>query len=82
MWYSAGMQVTIAKVHENLFSGDAQSVTLPTVSGEVTVLAKHEPMVTTLLPGTVTVKAHDGAHTFAVTGGVLEVSSDQVTVLL
>lgn len=82
MWYSIAMHVTIAKVHENLFAGDAQSVTLPTVGGEVTILSKHEPMVTTLLPGTVTVRAHDGTHTFDVVGGVLEVSSDQVTVLL
>jgi len=82
MWYSFVMNVTIAKVHENLFAGDAQSVTLPTVGGEVTILSKHEPMVTTLVPGVVTVKAHDGTHTFDIDGGVLEVSSDQVTVLL
>ena len=76
------MQITIAKVHENLFQGEAQSVTAPTVDGEVTVLSKHEPLVTTLKPGTVTVRTVGGTHEFSVTDGVLEVSNDQATVLL
>ncbi len=76
------MHVTVAKVHENLFSGEAVSVTLPTSAGEITVLPKHEALVSTLKPGVVTVRAHDGAHEFTVESGVLEVSNDQVTVLL
>jgi F-type H+-transporting ATPase subunit epsilon len=76
------MRVVIAKVHENLFAGEAESLTVPTTDGVVTILAKHEPLVATLKPGTVTVKAKEGTHEFAVTDGVLEVSNDQATVLL
>lgn len=76
------MKVTIAKVHENLFSGDAVSLTAPTVEGEMTILSKHEPMVTTLKEGTLTVRTATEVKEFPVTDGVLEVSHDQATVLL
>ena len=49
------MQVTIARVHENLFAGEAVSVTVPTTDGEMTILSKHEALVATLKAGTVTV---------------------------
>lgn len=76
------MKVTLAKVHENVFSGEARSVTLPTAAGEVTILPKHEAFVSTIKPGTITVRSDAGEHTFPVDTGVLEVSNDQVTVLL
>ena len=76
------MRVTLAKVHENVFAGEAKSVTIPTTAGEVTILPKHEPLVSTLKPGTITVRDEAGDHTFSVDSGVLEVSYDQVTVLL
>ena len=76
------MQVNIARAHENVFAGEAKSVTVPTADGEVTILPKHEALVSTLKEGTITVRAAGGDQTFPVTDGVLEVSSDQVTVLL
>lgn len=76
------MRVVVAKVHENLYAGDAQSLSAPTTEGIVTVLPKHEPLVATLESGVVTVKAADGTHRYDVEGGILEVSGDQATVLL
>lgn len=76
------MKVTIAKVHENLFSGDADSLTLPTTNGEITVLPKHEPFVTNLKPGTIILRTNSGAQKFEIADGVLEVSNNQVTVIL
>jgi F-type H+-transporting ATPase subunit epsilon len=76
------MRVVIAKVHENLFDGDAVSLTARTTEGEVTVLSKHEPFVASLAEGTVTVRTAEGERKFDVTGGVLEVSNNQATVLL
>lgn len=77
------MRVTIARVHENLFSGDAESLTVPTTDGEITVLADHEPLVATLKRGTVTVRKSGAAlERFTVESGVLEVSGGQATVLL
>ncbi len=76
------MNVTIAKVHENIFSGEALSLSAKTTEGEVTILPKHEAFVANLGKGTVVVKVTSGEQTFEIDGGVLEVSNNQVTVLL
>ncbi len=76
------MRVTVAKVHDNLFDGDATSLTAPTTSGQVTILPHHEPFVGTLKEGTVTVRTGAGNHEFVVTSGIVEVSNDHATVLL
>ncbi|MFA5877492.1 MAG: hypothetical protein WC880_03975 [Candidatus Paceibacterota bacterium] len=76
------MLVTIAKVHENLFSGEALSLSAVTSEGKVTILPKHEPFVANLKAGEVVVKTASGEEKFDITEGVLEVSNNQVTVLL
>jgi F-type H+-transporting ATPase subunit epsilon len=76
------MLVTIAKVHENLFSGEALSLSARTTEGEVTILPKHEPFVANLVAGNVTVKTENGTQKYEIAGGVLEVSNNQATVLL
>lgn len=76
------MRVVVAEVHENLFDGEAVSVTVPTTEGEMTMLANHEPFVATLKPGEVIVRTKNSVEKFTVQGGVLEVSNNQATVLL
>jgi F-type H+-transporting ATPase subunit epsilon len=76
------MHVTIARVHENLFAGEALSLTAPTTEGEVTILPHHEPLVANLKPGSVIVRTEAEEKRFEVTDGVLEVSGNQATVLL
>ena len=78
------MQLTIAKVNETLFAGDAYQVTLPTAAGELTILGSHMPLVTTLKPGMIHVRAtREGvSQDFAVESGVLEVTPSGATVLL
>lgn len=76
------MFVTIARVHENLFSGTADSLTAPTTEGLVTILPKHEPLVANLKAGELIVRAHGEEKKFNITDGVLEVSGDQATVIL
>lgn len=75
--------LTIAKVGENLFDGEAASVTLPGADGVFTVLAHHEALVSELKAGTITVRPIEGAAlTFAIERGVAEISNNQATVLL
>lgn len=76
------MQVTLAKVHEALYSGSADLVLVPTTNGALTILPKHEPFVAPLAKGAVRIRDASGEHTFAVDGGVVEVSDNQVTILL
>ncbi len=75
--------LTIAKIGENLFDGEALSVTLPGEEGQFMVMAGHEAFVTPLKKGEAKVKQVSGDDlTFALTSGIAEVSGNQTTVLL
>lgn len=74
--------LVIASVGETRFDGAAVSATLPGAAGELTILPHHEPLVTTLKSGKVTVKTTLDSKEFDVDGGVLECSGSRVVVLL
>ena len=76
--------LTIARVGENLFDGDALSVSLPGADGTFEILAGHEPLVSALKAGVARVETADGAeHRYELPpGGIAEVSDNQATVLL
>jgi F-type H+-transporting ATPase subunit epsilon len=75
--------LTVARVGENLFDGDAVSATLPGTEGVFTVLANHEAFVTPLKAGIIRLEATNGEkHHFEIESGVAEVSNNQATVLL
>ncbi len=75
--------LTVARVGQNLFDGEAMSVTVPGADGVMTILANHEAFVSPLGTGSATVVSAAG-ETFPITveGGIVEVSKNQVTVLL
>jgi F-type H+-transporting ATPase subunit epsilon len=81
------MKLSLVTLDGVKFSEDAYSITLPTASGEITVFPDHEPLVSILIPGVVTVrKAKNDPNQllehFATYGGVLEVTGDAVRVLV
>ena len=78
------MHLVIAKIDETLYDGEVHSLTAPGMAGEMTVLGHHEPLITTLKPGTlrVHVAAGDEPKVFDITGGVLEVRAEGATVIL
>lgn len=80
---SKTFHLTIAKVGENLFDGEAVSVTLPGEEGVFTVMAHHEAFVTPLKAGEAVVETAAGKkETYAIEQGIAEVSNNQATVLL
>lgn len=77
------MKLTISKIDKILFSGEAESVTLPGVEGEMTILSHHMPFITTLKEGTITVKVKDlKPEIFKVTSGFLEVGKTETVILV
>jgi len=69
------------------FSADAHSIILPTAAGEITVLAHHEPLMSLLVPGVITIRrsANDADYHlehFATYGGVAEITGDSVRILV
>jgi F-type H+-transporting ATPase subunit epsilon len=76
------IRVEITTPDESVFSGEAMSVSLPTMDGEITVLAGHIPLVSIVVPGTAVIRDKDGEHLMAVTRGVIEIDGDAVKVLV
>jgi len=76
--------LTVARVGENLFDGEALSVHLSGAEGDFTILAGHEAFVSELKVGEARIEAADGTkhHIPLPHGGVAEVSGGQATVLL
>jgi F-type H+-transporting ATPase subunit epsilon len=69
------------------FSADAYSIVLPTAAGEITVLPGHEPLMSLLVPGIITIRRdkHDPDYHlehYATYGGVLEITRDRVRILV
>lgn len=76
--------ITLAGVK---YSADAYAVQLPTASGEITVMPSHEPLMSVLVPGVITVRRQAGdspdkQEHYATFGGVVEVSGGEVKVLV
>lgn len=56
--------------------------TVPTASGEITVLPYHIPLVSILKPGVLEVKKADGStQIMSVSGGFIEVLADKIVIL-
>ena len=65
-----------------MFSGSVESVVLAGTEGEMTVLAQHAPVMTTLKPGVVTVEETAGkVRKLFVRGGFADISASGLTIL-
>jgi len=71
----------IATPERVVYSDDVESVTVPTVDGEITVLAHHLPLVTVLKAGELVIKKGNDVHPYAIGGGFLEMDGTKLTVL-
>ncbi|RJR14452.1 hypothetical protein C4585_00140 [Candidatus Parcubacteria bacterium] len=78
----ATFHLTIASVGETYFDGQATSATFPGAGGEFTMMAHHEPIVTTLKAGTITVRGESGSKEMQIKDGILECSNNHAVVLL
>ncbi|MGC4024936.1 MAG: F0F1 ATP synthase subunit epsilon [Mesorhizobium sp.] len=65
-----------------LVSESVESVVIPGTEGEMTVMANHAPVMTTIKPGVVTVKPASGAEQrFVVFGGFADILPSGCTLL-
>lgn len=77
------MHVEVVSGEENIYSGEASFVVVPTVAGELGIFPRHEPIMSLVRPGALrlTVPNSQEEVLVAVSGGVLEVQPDKITVL-
>jgi len=64
-----------------LLSVEAEQVELPGVDGDMTVMAGHAPVVSTLRPGTIVARAAGNKTAIFVQGGVADIRGSAVVVL-
>ena len=78
----ASIKVEIVSAEGEIFSGDAQMVFAPGQLGEIGIAPRHAPLLTDLKPGEVRVQTAEGEEQiFYVSGGILEIQPQLVTVL-
>jgi F-type H+-transporting ATPase subunit epsilon len=77
------LQVDIVSAEQQIYSGEAAMVIAPGEAGELGILPEHTPLLTRIKPGTVRVlPAGEGEEeVIYVSGGMMEVQPDAVTVL-
>jgi len=57
-------------------------VTVPTGDGEITVLANHIPLVSTIVPGVIQIKKkNEDIEIISISGGFIEVLRDKIVIL-
>lgn len=72
----------IVSAEQEIFHGEATLVVATGELGELGIAPKHAPLITRLKPGKVVVSLPNGEHLdFAISGGILEVQPQVVTVL-
>lgn len=76
------MHVNIVSAEREIYSGTVTQVFAPAEMGEVGIMPRHAPMLSTLKPGVVRIVSQEGGEqSFFVSGGILEVQPHVVTIL-
>ncbi|MGE5240862.1 MAG: F0F1 ATP synthase subunit epsilon [Bacteroidota bacterium] len=75
------LHVDIVSAEKEIYSGTAEMVFAPLVTGEVGILPRHAPLIARMKPGEVRVRSGADDLSFYVSGGLLEVQPHMVTVL-
>jgi len=77
------MHVDVVSAEESIFSGPAEMLVAPAEAGEIGILPRHAPLLTRIRPGALRLKVplKDEEEMVWVSGGILEVQPDVVTVL-
>lgn len=75
------MQFELVSPERRLSSGEALEVRIPGADGDLTAMADHAPLITTLRPGILTVVTGSSEDSFLVTGGFAEISASGTSVL-
>lgn len=78
------VQLDVVSSEDSLFSGKVAFVVIPTEMGEIGVYPKHEPLLGRVRPGVLRIKQNEESTEevlLAVSGGVVEIQPDCITVL-
>jgi F-type H+-transporting ATPase subunit epsilon len=75
------IHVDIVSAEQEIFSGEADLVIAPGEGGELGIMPEHMPLLTRVKPGTIRIQKGGDEEIIYVSGGMMEVQPDRVTVL-
>jgi F-type H+-transporting ATPase subunit epsilon len=75
------MHVEVVTAERELYNGEADELIAPGSEGMLGILPRHAALLTTLKPGALRIKLNGAEEPLFVSGGFLEVSNNQATVL-
>ena len=75
-------QLLVATPTSVEFAGEAESLTIPGASGEMTILPEHSAIVSELKSGGIRIISDGKETTLSVGRGVVEVGNNKVTLLI
>jgi len=75
------IQFKIVTPERTVFEDSIDQVTIPTAEGEITVLPEHIPLIAMLAPGELDIKKGVEDIAMAVSGGMIEVRKNEITIL-
>ncbi|MDI6777904.1 MAG: F0F1 ATP synthase subunit epsilon [Patescibacteria group bacterium] len=71
----------IVTPEKTVFESEIDQLTIPTQEGEITVLPDHIPLISVLAPGELVAKKGSEETAMAVSGGMIEVRKNEITIL-
>jgi F-type H+-transporting ATPase subunit epsilon len=76
------LQVDIVTQEEQLFSDPVSQISLPALDGEITLLPDHQPLMTALGAGEVTIWQNGSIRRMIISPGFLQIADNKATVLV
>ncbi len=74
------IHVDVVSATESLYSGEVLCVFAPASTGELGIYPKHTALLSILKPGEVRIETDKGIESIYVSGGIVEVQPDVVTI--
>ena len=75
------LSVSVISPEKIIYSGDADSVNLPGVNGELGILWNHAPLISELGVGVVKIMDNNDPIVMAIDGGFVEIRNNQINIL-
>ena len=74
------MNLEIVSPEKIIYSGEAESVTLPGLSGSFTILDRHAPIISALKKGVITYRINEKEEEVIINEGFVEAKNNSVSV--
>lgn len=75
--------LSIYSLDRTIFEGKATALSVPSITGQLQILANHAPLIASLKEGDITIEKEDGSNQhLPIAGGVVEVNFQAVIALV